>query len=513
MPNPPVTPRRILAISLALLACALVAPAAALAAPEEGSGTLAVSPSPVVLPPTTVGTQSPLQTISFEYQGSGEVLVQKVAIEGPEAGEFFVNGTNCGGLAEAQKCEAWIALKPGAEGLKQATLKVIFVGLHPEESVEISGRGVPAQISLDPTSFDFGLHRINRENAVGFFQLSNDGEGEVQLGKLEIGGDTESFWTAPSGCWGIWLAPGQSCFIEVDFNPHEMRTYAAELHASAHGTTATAALSGEGGRAIIEPPASPVDLGTATVGSQGEVRSITLQNTGNLPEAFFIGIVAGGDSGSFRLLDENCSGREILPLDSCTAQVRFEPLGPGPKAARLAFFGDGEGGVMVNLHAEAVTAAAQLSPASFDFGPLQVGTRSSAQEFVVRNDGGAAMQLDRVAIAGSDVGQFLVVGDACTGAILAPGAACAVRVRFSPDEAGDFAATLRVGGPSGTFSAALSGRGVASGGVAAEIAKPSIASATAAKSAPPLKKVRRHRRFARNSTIAAPVGRSSRLRR
>jgi hypothetical protein len=160
MPKRTLAPRQILAISLALLACALAAPSAALAAPEEGSGTLIVSPSPIVLPPTTAGTQSAMQTISFEYQGSGEVMIQKVAVEGPEAGEFVVGGTNCGGLAEAQKCDAWIALKPGAEGLKQATLKVIFVGTHLEESFEISGRGVPAQISLDPTSFDFGLNRV-----------------------------------------------------------------------------------------------------------------------------------------------------------------------------------------------------------------------------------------------------------------------------------------------------------------------------------------------------------------
>jgi hypothetical protein len=512
MPNPSVTPRRIIAISFALLACALAAPAAALAAPEEGSGTLIASPSPFVLPPTTVGTQSAMQTVSFEYQGSGEVQVQKVAIEGPEAGEFVGGGTNCSVLSEAQKCDAWVALKPGAEGLKQATLKVVFVGLHPEESFEVSGRGVPAQISLDPTSFDFGLHRVNRENAIGFFQLSNDGEGEVQLGNLEIGGDTSAFWTPTSSCWGVWLAPGQSCSIEVDFNPHEVRPYAAELRASAHGTTATAALSGEGGRAIIEPPPGPVDLGTATVGSQGEVRSITLQNTGNLPEAFFIGIVAGGDSGSFRLLNENCSGHEILPLDTCTAQVRFEPLGPGPKAARLAFFGDGEGGVMIELRAEGLAAATQLTPANFDFGSLLVGTKSSAQAFVVHNDGTAATQLDRVAIAGNDVGEFFIVADTCTGATLAPGAECAVRVRFWPDEAGDFAATLRVGGPSGTLSAALSGRGLANAGSTAGVVGTGAAS-TAAGSASPLKKVRRHRRFARNSTIVAPQARSSRLRR
>lgn len=497
-------------VALALLLLSLATAPAALAAPEEGSGTLTAMPSPIVLPATTAGTQSPPRTVTFEYQGSGEVLVQKLAIEGPEAGEFVLGGSNCNNLTAGQKCEAWVALKPGPTGPKQATLKVIFVGAHPEESFEISGRGVPAQISLDPTSFDFGLNRVNRENVSTSFELSNDGEADVQLGGLEISGDSNVFGTGSSSCWGIWLAPGQSCSIEVRFGPQESRTYAAELRASANGATATAALSGEGGRAIIEPPADPVDFGAATAGSQGEVRTITLQNTGNLPEAFFIGIVAGGDSGSFRLLEENCSGHQLAPLDSCDAVVRFQPLGPGSKQAHLAFFGDGEGGVLIELEAEGVAAAAQLAPGSFDFGSVPVGGRGPAREFVVRNEGLGSLGLDRVALVGVDVGGFALAGDSCTGASLAAGEECAVRVRFSPDEARAFAATLRVSGPAGVLTAALSGRGEIGGGSAPGLAAvgphataPTLASASA--------KRRPHRRFARNAAIVAPAARSSRL--
>lgn len=101
MPIPTVIPRRILATSLALLASVLAAPSAALAAPEEGSGTLLASPTPIVLPPTTVSTQSAMQAVSFEYQGSGEVQIQKLAIDGPEAGEFTLGANNCSGLSAA----------------------------------------------------------------------------------------------------------------------------------------------------------------------------------------------------------------------------------------------------------------------------------------------------------------------------------------------------------------------------------------------------------------------------
>lgn len=512
MRNLSLASRRIVLAALTLLAAALVAPSGAAAAPEEGSGTLLATPSPIVLPATTAGTQSAMQTFSFEYQGSGEVNVQKLSIEGAEAGEFNLGGSNCGTLSAGQKCDAWIALKPGSVGTKQAELRVVFVGLHPEEGFAISGEGVPAEISLDPSSFDYGLHRINRESIPNVFQLTNDGEAAIQVGNIEIGGDSSVFWTGSSSCWSTWLAPGQSCAVEVDFGPRETRTYAAELRVLANGATATAALSGEGGRAIVEPPAKPVDLGAATVGTEGEVGSITLLNTGNLPESFFIGIVAGGDSASFRLLDETCSGHPLAPLETCVARVRFEPQGPGPKAAHLAFFGDGEGGVLIDLRAEGIAAAARLTPAGHDFGALPVGTRSAAQDIVVANDGAAALQLDSTALAGADAGQFALAGDGCTGVTLAPGEMCVVRVRFWPEEAGEFAATLRIGGPSGSLVAALSGRGLASGGGTILAAPRELASPVAADPTP-LKKARRHRRFARNATIVAPLARWSRLRR
>jgi len=79
------------------------------------------------------------------------------------------------------------------------------------------------------------------------------------------------------------------------------------------------------------------------------VRTITLTNNGNFEGGFFIAVIAGGDVASFQLVDENCTGIPVAPGASCTAHVRFTPQSTGPKAARLAFFGDSEGGTMVGL--------------------------------------------------------------------------------------------------------------------------------------------------------------------
>ena len=93
--------------------------------------------------------------------------------------------------------------------------------------------------------------------------MTNSGEAPVQPNNFDIQGDTSVFWTGNSNCWsGSLLAPGQSCSVEVYFNPHEQRDYAAELRASANGAVFTAALSGRGGRALIGPASNPVDFGS-----------------------------------------------------------------------------------------------------------------------------------------------------------------------------------------------------------------------------------------------------------
>ena len=161
MPKLPALPRPIGATVLVLLTLLLVAlPASAAAAgPGEGSGVLTASPDPIVLAATTVGNQSPADSITFRYEGEGEVWINKVAIEGEDSGEFFSNGSNCNYLADGWQCEAWIGSKPSSVGAKHATVVVYFSGERPPAEFEISGAGVepragdlPRRVRLRPAA-------------------------------------------------------------------------------------------------------------------------------------------------------------------------------------------------------------------------------------------------------------------------------------------------------------------------------------------------------------------------
>ena len=516
-------PRPIGATVLVLLALALAAvalPASALAAPEEGNGTLTASP--LTLPPTTVNYQSNSQTIQIGYEGEGEVSINKVTIEGPEAGEFAINGTNCNttNLLNGQQCEAWVQSKPTSVGAKHALLTVVYNGLRPADQFELSGSGVAPQLSVEPSTYDFGLVRANRETVFQTLQVKNTGEAEVGFGfvNFQMPPGENPFWSENGGstCPGSNLAPGQSCFLQVAFSPRQRIAYSAEMQVFANsvpGVAGTATVSGEGGGATVGATENPVDFGTASAGSFGITRTITLENTGNMSEGFFIGVIAGGDAGSFELIGEGCTMHELQPGQSCSAQVRFHPSAPGSFAAHLAFFGDGEGGVLVQLEGEGVSGVGSIAPGSFDFGSQAAGSKSAAHVFTVTNSGNAQLGFDRVSLGGTELDQFVVSGDECSGASLAPAESCEVRVRFAPDSAGVKHALLRVSGDAPTVVAPLSGTGTELSAAAAETAKTSTVQAAApGPVAPPVTTVRRHRhrRFIRNYDVRGASGRHAR---
>jgi hypothetical protein len=497
-----------LALALVLLIAAAF-PALASAA-EEGEGPspvaeLTFSPGPLDFGKTTVGTETTMVAVNVHNAGLIGLPIDQVKIDGPDAGEFKSNGSSCGWLEAGGDCTAWVAFAPGSAGAKTASL-VVQPKEMPAVTAPLTGTGVSPQLAFTPGSHDFGIQRVNRGEGSAQLQLANVGEAMTQLSSIGFGGkNTNNFWTSGGDCWnGRQLQPGESCNVQVGFNPWDTVAYEAELQAYVNGGTFSAQLTGFGGRAQVEPDSMPTELGTVTVGALGPVETVVFANHGNLPGNFFIGIVAGGDAGSFRLLDESCSLAPLAPGATCTAHVRFTPQSSGPKLARLALFGDDDGGTMAVLSGEGVAPVVTLAPDAFDFGALAAGDRGTARAFLVRNDGKATLDLDSTTLTGADPDQFLLAGDECSDNRLAPGAECLVRVRFAPDGAGAKAATLRVRGAAGGFSAALTGTGLA-----AEHDSPEAdagGGSSAAKVAPrPDHSRLRHRRFHRGAAVVTGV--------
>jgi hypothetical protein len=206
----------------------------------------------------------------------------------------------------------------------------------------------PPQLAFEPASYDFGMVQVN-SGAQTTLQLRNTGAEQATVNLSLVGPSTESIWIANSDCYRTNLQPGQSCYVQVDFSPHDMTEYAVQVRASVGFYSFSADVIGSGGRAIFEPASDSTDFGVAAVGSPGTTREITVSNVGNAPGGVFIAVISGGAVGSYQLLDENCTGRELRPAATCTLQVRFQPLSEGVKRATLSLFGEQDGGTQIVL--------------------------------------------------------------------------------------------------------------------------------------------------------------------
>ena len=243
-----------------------------------------------------------------------------------------------------------------------------------------SGEPAAPQLAFEPGSYDFGLHQVNSNASQAYLQLRNNGEAVAPVYSLEIvGPGSSSFWVGQSNCYGANLNPNETCSVQVNFNPNDATTYEAQLRAGSEGGTSfTADLSGEGGRASIGPVSDPTSFGAVPVGSAGITKVIEITNSGNYPGGAFIAIVAGGAIGSFHLLDENCTGIPLDPEATCTLMVNFQPLSTGVKTARLGLFGDSDGGSQITLTGigtEAESAAGPASPSTSSLSPQASGKR------------------------------------------------------------------------------------------------------------------------------------------
>ncbi len=228
----------------------------------------------------------------------------------------------------------------------------------------------PPQLAIEPGSYDFGLLPLNWGSRETNFTLRNAGSEAFQVGSPEIAGPGhEAFWANNSPCYGSYLQPGESCSVQVYFGPRDAVEYAAQFRVSVGSYSFGADLTGIGGRAAFTPTSNPTDFGVAKVGSAGVTREIEVTNTGNMPGGMFIAVIAGGAIGSFQILDENCTGVELVPAATCTVQVRFQPLSEGVKKATLGLFGESEGPMPIALTGvgtapDPVPAAATTSPAT-----------------------------------------------------------------------------------------------------------------------------------------------------
>jgi hypothetical protein len=111
-------------------------------APLIGTGTVAsISPANLVFTPQTVGTTSPVQTITLTDASPAALTITGIAITGKNAADFVQTNTCGTGIAGRTNCTVSVTFKPTATGTRTAAVSLTDNGGASPQSVALTGTG------------------------------------------------------------------------------------------------------------------------------------------------------------------------------------------------------------------------------------------------------------------------------------------------------------------------------------------------------------------------------------
>lgn len=439
--------------------------------------------------PDTVLGEPPSSTVTVTAHntGSKSLTLNALSLGGPHAGDFLRAGTCAAGstLAVGATCTVTLQFRPGATGIRSATLSLAHDGAAPNPSVlTLTGQGLPQPVgvlTIDAANpLDVGSQTVNGLYGARTVRLRNSGTASLQLTGVTLNGSGFSLDSTPSCAAGTTLAIGQTCDLALRFTPlaadTDYRTTLTVAH-SAAGVPSTLTVVGRGSAAVV-PVVTWVgstetrDFGTQAIGAAGTTtHTVSLRNHG--PGAIRLTLIntIGLEAAMFPVqggaADACVAGALLDPDRTCSITLAFSPGTPGTHGARLQVVSSGTALAPLALTGTGLGpvggSTLAVTPERLDLGTARVGAASPPGEVVLRADVQSAVRVIGWAVDGA----FVVEGRTCPAPpfTLAAGTDCSVAVRFLPTAAGDAGGTLQITSspgpdlPASVRSVPLAGRG------------------------------------------------------
>lgn len=217
--------------------------------------------------------------------------------------------------------------------------------------------------------------------------------------------------------------------------------------ASTGGTVAGTGGTGPGGTSaagkIVSAPEG-LTFSPIPVGSNSGPQNITLTNV----DVASLGPlnVSTQDPAQFPIDSDACSGTTLKPGASCSLAVSFSPASTATQASSLVVSAPGAPQILkipTTGSGMSQISSIDLSPNSYDFGALEVGSLGAGAAFTVRNTGNTPVNLYSVSFSAASPA-YQVMNDVCTNTSLKPAATCTFTVQFKPTSPGNYINTLNV---------------------------------------------------------------------
>ncbi|MEP6505144.1 MAG: choice-of-anchor D domain-containing protein [Betaproteobacteria bacterium] len=405
--------------------------------------TISLNAASLALGSQVVGVAGTAQTVTVSNTGAAALNFSAITLSGAAAADFATGGTCAVGTAVAASasCTVTVRFTPSATGSRTATLALASNASNGSANIALSGTGVASgapAVTLGATSLAFGSVAVGTSAAAKTVSLANSGTAALAIQSIQAGGA----FTQSSDC-GASLAASASCTISVVFTPTAAgaATGSLTITSNAAGSPHAVGLSGTGvlasTGALQWSNAGPIDFGTAVVGTESALQTLTLSNAGTGPADLGTLGVAGTNAADFRVdATSTCTqGLAIAAGGSCQLVLGFVPGAVGARAATLSVASaDASVPGVLQLAGTGSAPAAPaltLSATLLSFTAPTGGT-AAAQELTLTNSGAASLHVSAVSVASA---RFTVSASADTPCATAPfalaaGASCKLQVAW-----------------------------------------------------------------------------------
>ena len=358
------------------------------------AGSLRCSAANIYFGKVAAGT-SKVMSATLSNTGTTSITISTVSANPPE---FSLGGLSLPlTLAPKQQISFQITFAPRAAGHVDGSFSLTSSGSSTPLYLGVHGTGVASgTVSASPATVTFGNVQVGG-TAARQEVLTNSGTAPVSISQISV---TGSGFSVNGVSLPLSLTAGQSISLNVVFNPQLAGQASGNLSISSNASNPLLAIPLTGNSAslgLLGVSSSSLSFGSVQVGSSQALPG-TLTNSGGSSLMVSQANVTGAGF--------NVSGLTLpltlAPAQTATFAVGFNPQSAGAASGSLTFNSNASNSLLtLTLSGSGVTPGAlSASPASVDFGSLQLGS-SSTQPETLTNSGGSSVALSQVSATGA----------------------------------------------------------------------------------------------------------------
>src|SRR5208337_4617613 len=322
-------------------------------------GQLSANPASVNFGSVSTGS-SASQLITLTNTGNAAATISSITASGTG---FSLTGVSTPAtVAPSQTLSFTAQFVPTAVGNATGTVTVTSNASGSPLTVNLSGAGVQAGLSVTPSTYNFGSV-VDGQTKTQALTLTNTGTATLTISSVTASGTgySVSGLTTPAT-----VAAGQSTTMTAQFSPTTAGSLpgTVSISSNAPGSPATVSLTGTGVAAAITmtPSPSSVAFGNVTVGSSGS-QSVSITNTGN--SSVTISQV------TVNAKDVSVSGITtpvtLTPSQATSMTVKFSPTSSENVSGNVTVSDTQGASAVIPVTGTGVQAALSITPASFSF--------------------------------------------------------------------------------------------------------------------------------------------------